>query len=256
MPTFTKESWQRGFVTRVGRWENPLSRKRQNEIARLRRALANDHRAGVTLVDRTLDPVMVTEFIRMEASGWKGRSEGSAIARTPERIAWFKEWWEWWSRAGRLQGLAVHVGDTPIAMQYSLLAGDGVFLFRTAYDDSYAKYGPGALMLQDVLETLLNQTEALWVDSSTDPQNEFLLKMLPERRTIAMLLIGTGGMIDRRAVASMPIMTRGVEELRRLRQRVREAGLRSNAGDRSTPGQSSRVSSASSRVPVPSRVSE
>ena len=218
--------------------------------------MANDHGAEVRLVDRTLDPTMVTEFMRMEASGWKGRSGGSAIARTPEKIAWFKEWWEWWSKAGRLQGLALHLGDTPIAMQYSLLAGDGVFLFRTAYDDSYAKYGPGALMLQSVLEMLLNQTEAVWVDSCTDPQNEFLLKMLPERRTITMLLIGTGGMIDRRAVSSMPIMTRGVEELRRVRRRVHGTGPGSDAGNQSTPSQSSRVASASSRVPAPPHVSE
>lgn len=256
MPTFTKESWQRGLVTRAGSWESPLNRKRRGEIARLRRALSNDHGAEVSLEDRTLDPAMVSEFMTMEASGWKGRSEGSAIARTPEKIAWFREWCERWTKTGRVQGLALHLGETPIAMQYSILAGDGVFLFRTAYDDAYARYGPGAMLLESTLETLRKQTDAIWVDSSTDPGNEFLLKMLPERRTITMLLIGTGGMVDRMMVSSIPVMTRGVEEFRRVRRRVRRAGSKPRSEGETKGAQSSRVSSATSRVTEPSRVSE
>ncbi len=247
MPTFTKEVWVRGMVSRTGSWENPLSRKRRHEMARLRRLLAKDCGADVTVVDRTFDPAVTADFINLEASGWKGRGDGTAYARDPAKVAWFGEWCERWTKAGRVVVSALNVGNTSIAIGYFVLAGEGIFYYRTAYDDTYAKYGPGALLLQSAMEALLKQTDAKWIDSSTDPGNEFMLRSLPEKRTIAMLLIGTGGTVDRLLVSSMPFMTRGVEDLRGVRQKLRSA----------TGGaQSSRVSSASSRVTEPSRVSE
>lgn len=231
MPTFTKESWVRGMVNRTGRWESPVSGQRRRENARRRRVLARDSGRELSVVDRTLDPAAASEFLKMEASGWKGRDEGTAYARDPAKVAWFHEWTDRWTKAGRLKVLSLNVGNTSIAIQYYLRAGEGLFLFRIAYDDSYAKYGPGGLLLESGMAIQLEQTDASWIDSSTDPDNAFLLEMLPERRTISMLLIGTGGTLDRTLVSAMPVMTRGVAELHRARQWSKQLGRsRSSAG--------------------------
>lgn len=222
MPNFTKESWVRGTVHRTGRWENPLTGERRRANARRRRGLAKDFGGEVRVVDRTLDPAAAADFVRMEASGWKGRGEGSAFGRDPAKVEWFQEWSDLWTGAGRVVVLSLYVGDTAVAMHYSILAGDGIFLYRIAHDESYAKYGPGALLLESVMERLLEQTDAVWIDSCTDPDNTFLLEILPEKITISMLLIGTGGMVDRIAVSAMPLMTRGVAQLQETRQRVAE----------------------------------
>jgi hypothetical protein len=238
MPVFSKESWERGLVTRTGHWEQPVSKERRRQNARRRRMLERDAELEVSLVDRTHDPAAAEEFLKMEASGWKGEGTGTAMAREPAKIAWFHEWVDSWTRAGRVTLLAVNVGDTSIAMQYFLRAGEGMFLFRTAYDADYAKYGPGALMLEYGMAAQFEQSDATWLDSNTDPDNGFLLEMLPERRTIATLLIGTGGAVDRTAVSTMPIMTRGVAELRRVRlglSRLRHSGS-SSAGDHAPEG--------------------
>lgn len=224
IPVFAKESWVRGMVNRTGRWESPVSGQRRRENARRRRVLARDSGSELSVVDRTLDPAAATEFLKMEASGWKGRDEGTAYARDPSKIAWFHEWTDRWTKAGRLKLLSLNVGNTSIAMQYYIRAGEGLFLFRIAYDASYAKYGPGGLLLESGMEIQLEQTDASWIDSSADPDNAFLLEMLPERRTISMLLIGTGGGADRTLVSTMPIMTRGVAELRRAPQWLKQFG--------------------------------
>jgi hypothetical protein len=191
--------------------------------------LARDTGLELSVVDRTHDPTAPEEFLKLEASGWKGRGHGTAFARDQAKIAWFHEWVDHWTQTGRVTLLALNVGDTSIAFRYILRAGEGSFLFRTAYDANYAKYGPGSLLLESVLAMQFEQTEASWLDSSTDPDNSFLLEMLPERRTISMLLIGTGGTVDRRVISTMPIITRGVNELRRVRFELKRLRHRESA---------------------------
>ena len=217
MPVFTKETWMRGMVTRTGHWEQPLSRQRLKENARRRRMLARDSGLELSVADRTHDPAAPEEFLKLEASGWKGRGHGTAFARDQAKIAWFHEWVDHWTQTGRVTLLALNIGDTSIAFRILLRAGEGLWLFRTAYDDNYAKYGPGSLLLESALATQFEQTEASWLDSNTDPDNSFLLEMLPERRTISMVLIGTGGTVDRRVISTMPMISRGVNEVRRIR---------------------------------------
>ena len=81
----------------------------------------------------------------------------------------------------------------PIAIEFFVRAGDGIFCFRGAYDDSYAKYGPGMMVFPDCMAYLLEHTDASWVDSATDKDNAFLLGIMPERRSLSMLYIGVGG---------------------------------------------------------------
>ena len=83
-------------------------------------------------------------------------------------------------------------------------------MLRTAYDEGYAKYGPGAMLIAAGTEYLLEHTDAQWLDSSTDKGNAFLLELLPERRNLSTLLIGTGGRLDRAVVSALPAMTTAV----------------------------------------------
>lgn len=123
MPTFTKESWVRGMVTRDGKWDNPLTGDRRRSNARRRRGLEKDFGGEVSVVDRTHDPEAMADFLRLEASGWKGRGDGTAYPRDPAKVAWFRDWCQWWTSAGRVIVIAVNVGETSIAMLYCLRVG-------------------------------------------------------------------------------------------------------------------------------------
>ncbi|HEX4127225.1 MAG TPA: GNAT family N-acetyltransferase [Acidimicrobiales bacterium] len=109
-------------------------------------------------------------------------------------------------------------------MQYFVRSRGGIFLYRIAYDESYPKYGRGQMLLEAAMERLLEGTDALRLDACTDPNNEFLLAMLPERLTTTTILMGTGGSLDWTLVSDALTITRGVARLRRTSQEVR--GLR------------------------------
>ncbi len=174
----------------------------------------------MTLVDRTSDPAAAEDFLVMEASGWKGREGGLALTRRPATVAWFREWHPVWVANGRLTILALNVGSVCVAMQYYVRAGEGLFCFRIAFDDAYGKYKPGAMLMSMALNHLRDHTDAAWVDSATDPGNTFLLGMLPERRTVSTILIGTGGVVDRSLVSALPMMTKVVVAGKQARKRL------------------------------------
>jgi hypothetical protein len=219
LPIFTKDTYERGVVTRSGKWANPLSGSRRREIGRRRRLLERDTGSELLVVDRTKDPAAVADFLTIEASGWKGQGLGMALALDPRKVAWFHEWYAYWTETGRLTVLALNLGDTSIAMQYFIRAGDGIFVYRVAHDAGYPKYGLGQMLFESAMELLYKDTDAEWMDACTDPDNAFFLAMLPERRTTSMLLIGTGGLVDRACVSAMPTMSRVVAAQRQARQR-------------------------------------
>ena len=207
-PIFVKDSWERATVSRSGHWANPIDGKRRREIGRRQRLLAAEAGAEVALVDRTSDPTALDDFLHMEISGWKGREGGHAFARYPSMAAWFGDWHRCLLTAGRVTVLSINVGPVPIAMDYFVRAGEGFFCFRVAFDESYATYGPGAMLLASGLNLLRDSTDAQWVDSMTSKDNTFFLGLLPERRRISKLLIGTGGTLDKAVVSALPAMTR------------------------------------------------
>jgi len=219
-PIFVKESWERGSVSRTGRWTHPVDGKRGREIARRRRSLEKVAGVDVMLVDRTSDPAALEDFLTMESSGWKGRGGGKAFTRSSEQEAWFRAWHRCWVDAGRLHVLALNVGSASIAMQYFVRAGEGLFCIRIAFDEAYAKFGPGAILLVSALSHLRDNTDAAWLDSSADPNNAFFLGIMPERRTLSRLLIGTGGVWERNLVSALPTMTRVVAAEKQVRKRL------------------------------------
>ena len=95
---------------------------------------------------RTMSARWIDDFLRIEASGWKGRN-GSAMACTesepalrdrdprrgvPPRAAHRRAGST--SAAGRSRGASAS------------LAGEAAYAFKTAYDESYARFSPGAML--------------------------------------------------------------------------------------------------------------
>ena len=45
--------------------------------------------------------------------------------------------------------LAMQAGDRTVAMQSLLIAGDGLFCFKIAYDESLGRYSPGTQLMAE-----------------------------------------------------------------------------------------------------------
>ena len=172
-------------------WLASLSKERRRQLDRRRRRLAEALGGELEVVDRASDPQAIAEFIRLEASGWKGR-QGTAFACVPRDALWFQELCSRFAGQGRLHVLALGVADRTVAIQCCLRSGPGMFLFMVADDDEFSRFGAGVLVQLEAAR-LFDASSAAWMDSSTDPGNDFELGLFPDRQHLATLLVSLRG---------------------------------------------------------------
>lgn len=171
-----------------------MSRKRRHEVGRLRRGLEREHPDAVAVVDRAGDEAAVADFLRLEASGWKG-SRGTAMGSIPAHARFFREMCGGFARQGRLQLFTLAVDGRPIAMVCALRAGDRLFTFKMAYDDDWSRWSPGRLAVVDYIAHFHHHTDAVLIDSIADAGNEYMKGLWPDRLALCTMLVPARGML-------------------------------------------------------------
>ena len=169
-----------------------LSGEYRRQMRRKAERLAECGRVDYTTLDASGDVEhWLDSFLRLEASGWKGR-EGSALASTAVDRSFFLEIAREAFRRNRLIMQSLDLDGEPIAQYCAFKAGAGSFDFKPAYDERYARYSPGSLLELERLRFLHSQTELSWMDSCSAPDS-YRNRIWRERRTIESLLLSAGG---------------------------------------------------------------
>ena len=92
-------------------------------------------------------------FLRVEASGWKGCNEaGTAIVADAELRQFYGSLLELDCSDFRPQINLLWVDDTCAAVQFGVRTGDCLSLLKIGYNEAFAAFSPGSLLLEDVLE--------------------------------------------------------------------------------------------------------
>ena len=154
------------------RWfEFELLPEAKREYRRLRSRLGEKGRLTITFRgnDEPLEP-WVQEFLALEKSGWKGR-EGTALACFPSRKRFTCDTLDQLNRRGKLLFWRMALDDKPIAMLFAMIAGNTVFLEKMAYDENYARFSPGVLLILEVTRTLIERSGIARVDLSAIPNH-------------------------------------------------------------------------------------
>jgi CelD/BcsL family acetyltransferase involved in cellulose biosynthesis len=114
------------------------------------------------------DANTLESFFQLEASGWKGR-EGTAIACHPSSRLFYELIGAAASRDGYLSLDFLELNGKPISAHFALSRNGRYQLIKAAYDENYSRYGPGHLIVEDVLRKLvpLGVREIDFVASST-----------------------------------------------------------------------------------------
>ena len=162
-----------------------LTSKRARELRRLRRQL--EERGELKTHERARDAGAVEQFLALEASGWKGRA-GTALASTGHR-AFFGEMARTFAADGRLQLLSLELDETPIAMKCNVISGDGIFCFKIAHDETFARYSPGIQLERENADIFHKTPGAAWEDSCAWVHNQMINRLWRDRRQISTLLI-------------------------------------------------------------------
>lgn len=142
----------------VGTWDgyrDHWSRNHRQNLARARRKLIAEHGP---LVLRELHPHgeqaianVVAQGFAIEDRSWKGAA-GSSVVRSPEMLAFFTRQAQLLARNGQLEMTRLEAGGSPIAFMYGWKAKGVFHAFKSGYDEAYAIYSPGQLLIHEMLQ--------------------------------------------------------------------------------------------------------
>lgn len=84
-------------------------------------------------------------FVRIEASGWKGR-EGSALDARPHLQEFFRSYCHLSAEAGTLRIFFLLIGESLVAAQIAVEVYERLWVLKIAYDESMSRCSPGFLL--------------------------------------------------------------------------------------------------------------
>lgn len=169
-----------------------------------------------TTVAATPDEIVAAfdAYVRIEASGWKGRTGGGLANRPVEREtlrAFFT------SDPDHVEVRSLWAGDTLAAVHLSILVGPTHVLLKTSYADEQAAAAPGSLLLADLVRECCADEQVLEIDLVTN--QPWHARWHPEvhptyrrqafnRRTVPGLAAGTAARARVRAGSTPPLAHR------------------------------------------------
>ena len=156
-------------------------------------------------------------FLDMEARSWKG-ANGTALLSHDEDAAFTRAWIANLADAGCASVALLRVDGKPIAAQVVLYAGSTAYTWKTAFDAAFARYSPGALLIDKITDALfaggITQIESCSVNGS------FMEQLWSGRRTTVDMLVDVGA--RKSATFALAVAgERGYGWLREQRDRLR-----------------------------------
>ncbi len=202
--------------------ERSLGAKRRKELRRQERRLGElgtlicEHLGREDDVDGWIE-----DFLRIEASGWKGR-EGTALGLREGEQRYFRRVMHNAFQAGQLMMLRLRLNGETISAQVNFRSGTGAFAFKVAFDERYARYSPGVLLELENIRLQLDGVgdQAEWMDSCSQPGPSLIETIWRERRTIHTLYMATGHSLSRPVM----VMLRNLVALRAGNARRQDSG--------------------------------
>ena len=175
------------------------------------------------IAERSLDGDATVNFLALEAAGWKGKA-GTALASRHGDAAFYRELTSRFGASGRLRLYSLEAAGQTLAMSTNFRAGPGLFGWKTAYDERFARYAPGA-QLQLRVRELVPDDGLRWFDSCAAVGDDHQLRLTPYRRRTATLVVGGGEWLEGPVLTLVVLVvkvSRNVRELsaKTLRRRL------------------------------------
>ena len=209
------ERFERAFLTRRPEddyFERSMKGKHRGVMRRRWKKLDAQLGGKPRLVDVTGEPAAVNELIEIEGAS-RLAAGGMVLKSDAAYERFFREMCAGFAAAGRLQLHALRYGDQTLAIRCNLLADPGVFYFKVAYDESFAQFSPGIRLEVESFHLFHDRPQSEWVDACSDPNNETMNRLLPERRTLVTLVLIKPG-------PRAPVTAAAIRAGRALRERA------------------------------------
>ncbi len=174
------------------RWEATLSGETRKNLRRKERRLSELGTLTRVML-RPGDDVhrWIGDFLRLEASGWKGASRSALACSEYDRRFAAKMLAAAFAR-GRLELVGLDLDGRALARCCNVISGDTAYAYRCAYDERFAHFSPGLMAELETMRQFHARPEVRLMDSLTDPDNETLNRLWKDRRTMHTVMLGVG----------------------------------------------------------------
>ena len=166
-----------------------LGGKKLKELRRQRHRLA-EHGAIRFDVAHTPEamPAALQTFLRLEASGWKGKC-GTALIQDDGDAAFIHSAVVALAETGQCEIVTLHAGDTPIAAGIVLRHQDRAFFFKLGVDERFAKYSPGVQLTLKLTRHLCADPTIASADSTASADHPMINPIWRGRFAVGDVLI-------------------------------------------------------------------
>ncbi|MGF0539688.1 GNAT family N-acetyltransferase [Agrobacterium sp. ES01] len=156
-------------------------------------------------------------FLALEVSGWKGRKR-SALVSDRYRSAFAREAI---TNLAQMDSVRIHtlaLDGRPIASMVVFIMSGEAYTWKTAYDERYARFSPGKLLMVELTKWHLDDANIERTDSCAVPDHSIMSRMWKEREEMATIVIGLTRNADRdvRQVAAQLHMYRNTRNIARI----------------------------------------
>jgi hypothetical protein len=145
--------------------ERAVGAKKRKELRRQRHRLAE---AGALTIDVATHASAIgdalSDFLRLEARGWKGRA-GTAAAENETVRRFIASAVAALAGEGKARIDRLRVGGSAVAAVVTLRSGATAWTWKIAYDETFARASPGVLLMLDLTEALLADESIARADS-------------------------------------------------------------------------------------------
>jgi CelD/BcsL family acetyltransferase involved in cellulose biosynthesis len=173
--------------------------------------------------DRAPDAVREAfeSFLALEAGSWKG-SQGTALLCDKKDAGFVRRLMSNLADQGSASVALLRIDGQAIAAQVLMYCGTMAYTWKTAFNSDYAKYSPGALLIDKITDELFASLGIDAIDSCS-AEGSFMAQLWTGRRKMVDLLIAVGP--GKPLGFTMEVGRQfGYRQLRDLRNRLR-AGL-------------------------------
>lgn len=160
------------------------------EFRRLKRKLAEQGTLEYA-VARQPDEVRagIEAFLALETMGWKGRAR-SAMAIDRFRAAFVREAAHRLSERDMCRVHSLRLDGVTIASLVVFVEHAVAYTWKTAYDEDYAAFSPGTLLMIETTRAHLEDPNIEATDSCAVPDHPVMSRLWSERRPLGTLVVG------------------------------------------------------------------
>ena len=125
-------------------------------------------------------------FLKLESRSWKGEN-GTALLSDDDDAAFARRWIAALAAHGGASVALLCVNNKPIAAQVLLYSGPMAYTWKTAFDAEFAKFSPGALLIDKVSDALF--ASGIETIESCSPAGSFMEQLWTGRRMTVDMLV-------------------------------------------------------------------